>query len=515
MLPRIARPELGIFLALWLALMILPRGHFFGDPGSLWHIVVGERMLATGELIHSDPFSFTRGGSPWVPQSWLAECVLALLHRIGGLDSIMAATMIGLAGLYTWAAHRLLRAGLHPLLVGLILAMAITGGAYHLHPRPHLLTLGFLTWTFAELCDFEMGRIPLRRLSRLPPLFVVWANVHGGMVAGVLTVALAAAGWGLAGAVGAEGPVTRPRQLLALAGLVLACGLAALVNPYGLALPRLWFALIGSPVLPRLIQEHYSMLRAGTTALAVVPVALLYLAALAGIPPRRLRVTWLVPVAWLIFTGLRMRNGPLFAMVAAIALGDMLPAAAWARWLASRGSEVFRTSQEGRAAWGRGAGAGSATIGLAGVLLLTSLGMQSAGLRVPLLGRGWAQLRADSNPVELLPDLRAYERSRPSGTPIFNEMFFGGFLIYSTPGLKVFIDDRCELYGDRFLLDYQDAQWDDPAQLDRWARQYDFDAALTATGSGFDRYLASAEGWVAVGWSPRASFYRRSESEGP
>ena len=36
-----------------------------------------------------------------------------------------------------------------------------------------------------------------------------------------------------------------------------------------------------------------------------------------------------------------------------------------------------------------------------------------------------------------------------------------------------------------------------------------FDAALTETGSGFDRYLASAEGWAAVRRTPKASFYRR------
>ena len=276
MLARSARPELGFFLAIWLALMILPRNHFFGDPGSLWHIVLGERMLSSGALIRSDPFSFTQGGKPWVSQYWLVECFLAALHRIGGLDSIMAVTMTGLAALYTWVAHRLLRAGLHPLLVGLIVAMAITGGAYHLHPRPHILTLAFLAWTFAALCDFEAGRIPLRRLFWLIPLFIVWANVHGGMVTGVFTVALAAAGWCLAWLVGAATPVTRPRQILTLASLVVACGLAALVNPYGLELPRLWFALIGSPVLPRLIQEHLPMLRAGTTALAVVPVAVFF-----------------------------------------------------------------------------------------------------------------------------------------------------------------------------------------------------------------------------------------------
>ncbi len=159
-----------------------------------------------------------------------------------------------------------------------------------------------------------------------------------------------------------------------------------------------------------------------------------------------------------------------------------------------------------------GRGAGFLTVLLPFALMASSLVLQRADLQVPLLGRGWARLHADSNPVELLPDLRAYERSRPVGAPIFNEMIYGGFLIYSTPGLRVFIDDRCELYGERRLLEYQQALLQDPARVDHWAGEYGFDAALIENGSGFDRYLASARGWEVIRRTPKATLYRRLES---
>ncbi len=95
-------------------------------------------------------------------------------------------------------------------------------------------------------------------------------------------------------------------------------------------------------------------------------------------------------------------------------------------------------------------------------VVLVSLVLQMAGARVPVLGRGWAVLDRRCWPVNLLPELRAYEREHPSGTPIFNEMLFGGFLIYYTPGLRVFIDDRCELYGDEGLQAYAEALERDP-----------------------------------------------------
>ena len=51
-----------------------------------------------------------------------------------------------------------------------------------------------------------------------------------------------------------------------------------------------------------------------------------------------------------------------------------------------------------------------------------------------MLGRGWMQWDADWWPMAALPDLQEFERTHPPGTPVFNEMLFGGFLIISRPG---------------------------------------------------------------------------------
>jgi hypothetical protein len=155
---RFWRLETGVFLVLWLLLMIFGRSKLFHDPGSLWHIVVGERILSFGELIYTDLFSFTFAGQPWIAQWWLFECAIALLHRLGGLDLILLATTTLVAGFFTWIAHRLLRAGLHPLLALLVTSLAAVASSYHFHPRPHLFTILLVGWTFAQLCDSETSR---------------------------------------------------------------------------------------------------------------------------------------------------------------------------------------------------------------------------------------------------------------------------------------------------------------------------------------------------------------------
>src|SRR5262249_42674775 len=153
----------------------------------------------------------------------------------------------------------------------------ILGSAYHFHPRPHLITIALMAWTFARLCDFEAGRTSLRSLFWLVPLYVLWTNIHGGMVGGVATITVAVAGWSVAKLLGWESPVTSFRQLLSLVALVVSCALTALINPYGLQLPRVWFELMGSPLLPRIIQEHGPLLSAGTVAWTVLLFSSLYL----------------------------------------------------------------------------------------------------------------------------------------------------------------------------------------------------------------------------------------------
>jgi hypothetical protein len=239
----------------------------------------------------------------------------------------------------------------------------------------------------------------------------------------------------------------------------------------------------------------------------VVVLAILYAGALIGVLPKRPRVAWLVPLIWFCLAWTRIRHGPLFAVTSAIALAEMLPHIRWLAWLSRHGSHTCRL---------RPPATPRASIAmrlrpalLPAALVLLALVLQASGTPFPLFGAGRARLNADDMPVDLLPDLQQLAHERPPGTPIFNDMFYAGFLIYYTPELRVFIDDRCELYGDEELLTYAHAVTEDPAHVDRWQKEYGFDLVLTATGSSFDRYLKESPDWVVVRQTTPATLFRR------
>ena len=119
------RAETVIFLLIWLLLMAVGSSRFFRDPGTFWHTVVGERILSTGQFIRTDPFSCTFQGQPWIARHWLVECSMALLHRLSGLDGLLLGTVTLLAVLYTWVAHRLMRAGMNGLLACFFVVLAM------------------------------------------------------------------------------------------------------------------------------------------------------------------------------------------------------------------------------------------------------------------------------------------------------------------------------------------------------------------------------------------------------
>lgn len=500
---RTSRPGPLLFVGFWLLLMIGGRDRLFRDPGTFWHTRVGEKILTDG-FFDTDPFSFTRAGEHWVPHQWLGEVALALAHRVAGFDTLLLLTTAVLAGLYTWLAGRLLRTGVHPILAIPVVAVGLAAGATHFHVRPHLMTIVGLAATAGVLTDVEAGRVGFRRLWALVPLFVLWSNVHGGMLGGLATLVLAGVGWAGWAAAGWPSPLQGGRRTVGFAAVTAVCAATAVVTPYGTGVPRAWLAIMSLGDLSQYVEEHAAPDPADPSTWPVIALAVGYLVLLAGVRERP-RVAWLVPLFWLVQAAGRVRHGPLFAVVALVAIADIWPATVWARRLAARRPDLYDPAARPRAG-----GVWSWSIPVALVLAVAIL--QAAGVRAPVIGAGWARLDPDRWPVELLPAVRAHEPAAATPGHIFCECGYGGFLIYHAPGYRVFFDDRFELYGDRMLREFVRAGAEGTAvQMAAWQDRYgSFDAALVRAGGGFDEYFRSdlAE-WSLIGETRTAAFYIR------
>lgn len=492
--------ETILFLALWGGMLAFVPGQMFQDPGTFWHTRVGLDILETGQLPQVDTFTYTRNGAPWICQYWLCDLGMGVLYRFGGWNALLVVTALVLAGTYAWLAGRLYAAGLDVVLTLLIVLLALAVGAPQFHVRPLIFTITLLGLELVLLADVEAGRRRLVELWWLVPMFIFWVNVHGGVIGGLASLALVSAGWLLLGLLKIEGPVRSLRDAGHLVAISLSCAATVLINPYGLRMPQLWLSILNLP-LGEMVIEHAPLWRNRGTAITTLALLAVYLLFLLSTAPRKIRVTWLLPLVWFLLACQRNRHAALFAIAVIAVLVDMLPQAKFSRLLQWR--ELYFPPPAERAvgppAWPRWA--------LMGGLLLVVLGLQGTGVPVPLVGADAMQLKPSYWPVALLPELRALEKS-PT-TRLFNNDINGGFLIFHTPGLPVFIDDRCELFGEPFLRRYFEISAKDPAKFDELDAEYRFTHALVKRRTPIDEWLRLNPRWKLLGETPSATLFEK------
>jgi hypothetical protein len=493
-----------IFLSLWLFLLLAGRQAMFRDPGTYWHLAVGERMNSTGKLVYADSYSFTRADRPWIADQWLAECGMAAVHRLAGWDGLLIAAAALLAGVYAFIAARLMCGGLRLFPAVLATTFALALGAPQFHVRPLVFTFCLMTATFALLIDVEAGRKSHRWLWALVPLMVLWTNLHGGMLGGLATAGLCFAGWWFF----TPDLRLRIRTALELSALFAACAAAMLVNPYGIALPRQWLQTLAMP-LGEVIEEHAALGMNDPLCWGVAVLAAIYLTVLLGTLSGRVRIVCLVPLVWLALAILSARNAALFGVTAVLAIADMLPRSRIGQWLREHDwmLQINNSCNLPPSPRVLSRGLNRLSLGLPAAVVAGVFLLAIAAVWLPLPWAGWARPSPAVCPMELLPELTTVNSKDDRDRWIFNDLKFGGFLIYFAPRLSVFIDDRCPLYGTEFLLSYDRARREDPALLDRWREEYGFRYALVESGGRFDGWLAKSPSWRLWGRTPSAALY--------
>jgi hypothetical protein len=498
---------IGLLVALWALLTLGGSSSFLRDPGTFWHIRCGNMMLDERAFIQQDTFSFTMNGQVWQPHGWIGELILALLHRIGGFDALLLASCLLLAGLYSWLTARYLQLGLNFVFVLALLGVVLAASASHFHARPHLLTMLYLAILGHQLLNAESGR--LSRLWWLVPLLIFWANTHGGVLAGIFTFGLTLAGWLVAWAIGFPTPIRGWRDAMEVTSLGLAAVLTLFVNPYGSSLVLTIMDLARMPELPRIIQEHAPLDFTDAASWPFLICGGIYFFGLGGLREKP-RITWLVPIIWFALGISRVRHGSLFCVLMFLTLADLFPRTIWAKMLADRRPDfyqpgVFSSLHSGWIAF------------MAITLLGVGLVLQVCRVEAPIIGSGTAKLNPKYVPLELIPIMKEQVRSQTKPR-LFNELNFGGFVIYFTPEYANFVDDRCELYGGKWLESYTEAEHSNTAKYlqEMQATHGAFDFALTIKDSGFDQHFRKhPDQWQLLKETEAASFFKRRAKEEP
>jgi hypothetical protein len=271
-----------------------------------------------------------------------------------------------------------------------------------------------------------------------------------------------------------------------------------------------------SKAISELIQEHASvitLLQQGdaasfVTMALVLCLGLFYFSLLMGTDRKDRRVAWFIPIVWFFLSLARIRHAPLFAVMAVVVIVEIFPYCRWVKSLGDRGLITFRLREMAYEVRARCV----SQYLLPAVMMVVAVIALYGSAQMPSTAQRWVKLDGAHWPLEVLPELQALEKNRPQGSPIFNDMLFGGFLMYHTPGLRMFIDDRCELYGDDFLFRYVKA---DRSDFEAWSREYRYDLAVILPDSNYRKYFEGNPDWRVVKRSPAAVLYQKRNPGDP
>jgi hypothetical protein len=441
--PNLAMVTSIIILIAWLTVSDGIQ-RMLGDSDSGWHIRTGEMILAGHGIPDRDPYSFTRGGEPWVPWEWAADVILGALHQWQGLTGVVWFFALVIV-LSIWASIQFTLAMEGDfLLAAALLIPCITASTLHWFARPHVLS-----WGFFILALYAAERAPPRfRLWHGAAAFgasALWTNIHGTFFMGFAIFGLYAAGWAVRGILCGDAPEWRIRARWYVITALCAFP-ATFLNPqtYNLHVHLLGY-LFNRELLARV--QEYQTFNLNTEDAPMVMIV--YAASFAGIgcAVASRRFGRALAMAALMAIALRHARGIPMAALAVVPLANASIAEALRRMkylkapLRERLDRYFAYTGRLRVL---DASAGGWL--LAPVAAMVAFAILAHPRFAPQVG-----FNPKSFPVRIagrIPDL-------PAGYRLFSSDYFGGYLIYRFNGkVKVFFDGRSDFYGIEHMREY-------------------------------------------------------------
>jgi hypothetical protein len=500
---------------------LMPIVYLFGRMGGMqtllsdcdtgWHIRTGQWIARNHMIPIRDPFSYSKPEGIWYAWEWMADVVFAWLNSQGGLAAVAMLAILIISA--TFAIVFLLARNNSNAVVAIVVTMAAAAtSSIHWLARPHLFTLLFLALFCAALERVRSGQ--MKYLWTLPPGIVLWTNLHGGFVVGIVLVAGHGAGELLKMALH---PNTVARRLARRAAAsyflcAFACIAASLLNPYGYRLHLHLIEYLLDPYASRHIQEFLSISFHHPIGMLFESLLLLGAATVFWSFRRRSYVEAVLIVAFAHGALLAARNIPLYAVVAAPPIASMIgewlaafpqfETAAWLRATArkfnSEAASLTATDLIGR--WHA-----LSVVGIAVVAVLLFAPHPPTAFR--------PEFDPKSYPAGAVGRISRGELGLSVSGRIFTSDQWGDYLIYRLyPRIRVFIDGRSDFYG----ADLEQKALDTLNVKDGWEgtlASFGVDAVLLPPGAPLSGALKMSNNWRLVYDDAVALIFRPSAAQ--
>jgi hypothetical protein len=416
---------------------------------------------------------------------------MALVHHVSGLTGVVIFFSLILAITY-FLLFRLLRQESRDVLLGaLIVAYAAVSSMPHWLARPHIFSLALTVIWYHLLNQFQYRQ--KNRLFVLPLLILLWVNLHGGYIVGILLLGIYMVGnlasWLTDRGPNAAGSLQNLKHLLLI---MMVCILVSIINPQGYHILLFPFKLTSDGFLMDHVQEFLS-----PNFHEPLPFKYLLLFLIAVLARSRPTVNWIELILILSFTYMALysvRYITLFVIIIGpilIRLIDQMKQDLPTRvrgLLEERNIRLLQTEKQ--------------TSGY-----LWSVVALVAAVSLGTAGHYQYGFSEESYPVSAVEFL---QKENVAGNT-FTDDDFGDYLIYAAwPRHRVFIDGRTDMYGAERIKEYLTVAHVKPGWKEV-VNKYAFSSVLFDTHSPLASALVEDPNWHLIYSDPLASIFLKKD----
>ena len=490
-LPSIA--DVFFFLS-FVTLSLLAPTKLLLDCDTGYHIRIGEFILNTFSIPRYDIFSFIDPPPRWIAFEWLSEVIMALVYKWGELTAVVIFFAFCISLTYYFLFKILQKDKFNIVIVAFITLLVIAASSIHWLARPHILSmLMLLAWYhILDLYQYKDKNY----LYALPILMLLWANLHGAFMIGLVLLGIYIAG-NVAKFFFSPSPerdVHKSKIKALLLTLILSL-IFSLINPNGYHTILLPYELLSSKFIINHIGEFQSP---NFHELDLLPFEILVLFTILILSVSRKKLNAIEILLTLFFINIAfysVRNIPLFAIVMAPILAKQSQQLLnehhnkFTKFLIIRDMNISGIDSSAKGClW----------------IILPVIAVWA------FLLFGFIEYHFDEK-IKPVAAVEFLKKEQIQGH-MYNEYEFGDYVIYSaSPQYRVFIDGRADMYGIERLKEYYRINKLNP-DWEELLNKYQINFIFFNTDTLFSKYLAERKDWSLIYSDKVASIFVRNDA---
>ncbi|RPI18777.1 MAG: hypothetical protein EHM58_03975 [Ignavibacteriae bacterium] len=159
-----------------------------GDDDFFWHLATGRYIVQNQVVPNTDIFGYATAGVEWIPFEWGWDVITYGLYNIGGYNAILLFRSIIFSLIFFIYYLLLKKFKVNSVISYILFFILLIAIMDRLSPRPHILTYLFFVILLYIITSFKYidREKYFKWLYFLPLIFLIWGNVHMGVLAGGL-----------------------------------------------------------------------------------------------------------------------------------------------------------------------------------------------------------------------------------------------------------------------------------------------------------------------------------------